>query len=269
MNQAYLQSVQNGGHNGPSPWTNQHMGPSSHPNTQWLPALWSQPTISNPQDRPFSLQLLYYTPETGPQPPLWNNPDYGWYNSFIPLEYQEPAPPSLNDPAMAQAMIGLVPIVGSVMTVLDHRSSDSEKAVAVVIAAVEIATVGVGMVLAKLGTVAARGGLVAADAINAPRLGMQLAREEASSAFRATGELSAEALQGARQIIAPGQLGNAAIPQGFGKYATESFASPSGPFQVHFYMNPTTREVFYGLDYKAIFNAGRPVPFSPMSGVAP
>lgn len=56
--------------------------------------------------------------------------------------------------------------------------------------------------------------------------------------------------------MAPGTLGNPAIPSGFGKYATQTFSSPSGPFQVHFYMNPTTGEVFYGLDYKILLNAG-------------
>ena len=62
-----------------------------------------------------------------------------------------------------------------------------------------------------------------------------------------------------RQIIAPGNLGNPAIPQGYGKYTTSSFQSPSGDFQVHFYMNPTTGDVFYGLDYKAVYNAQVPV----------
>jgi uncharacterized protein RhaS with RHS repeats len=39
-------------------------------------------------------------------------------------------------------------------------------------------------------------------------------------------------------------------------FTTRSFQSPSGPFQVHFYQNPTTGEIFYGLDYKAVFKAG-------------
>jgi hypothetical protein len=99
---------------------------------------------------------------------------------------------------------------------------------------------------------------------------MDLARQEAESAFTATGELSQEAIQGARQIIPPGQLGNPAIPQGFGKYATGTFNSPSGPFQMHFYMNPSTGETFYGLDFKAIFNGERgPTYFQPFSGSAP
>jgi len=55
------------------------------------------------------------------------------------------------------------------------------------------------------------------------------------------------------EIIPAGQLGNPAIPQGFSKFATDTFASPSGPFQAHIYMNPVTGEVYYGLDYKIIF----------------
>ncbi len=49
-------------------------------------------------------------------------------------------------------------------------------------------------------------------------------------------------------------LNNPAIPKGFGKYTTDTFRSSAGDFQMHFYKNPTTGEVFYGLDYKAIFN---------------
>jgi hypothetical protein len=76
--------------------------------------------------------------------------------------------------------------------------------------------------------------------------------------------------QGSRQIIAPGQLGNPAVPQGFGKFSTQTFQSPSGPFQVHFYMNPSTEEIFYGLDYKAVFNGNQgPTYFQPFSGSTP
>lgn len=97
----------------------------------------------------------------------------------------------------------------------------------------------------------------AQNVANGVRLLQQLARESANSACTATGELSEGAINGARQIFAPGTLGNPAIPSVFGKYATETFASPSGPFQAHFYMNPTTGEVIYGLDYKVIFNLAR------------
>jgi hypothetical protein len=96
----------------------------------------------------------------------------------------------------------------------------------------------------------------AQNVVNGVRLSGQLARESANSAFTASGELSQGAISGARQIFAPGTLGNPAIPNTFGKYTTETFASPSGPFQAHFYMNPTTGEVMYGLDYKVMFNLG-------------
>jgi hypothetical protein len=112
--------------------------------------------------------------------------------------------------------------------------------------------------------------LVAWDAINSPRLAMQLARQEAESVFTATGELSQQGIQGAKMAFAPGELTNPAIPQGFGKFATQTFNSPSGPFQVHFYMNPSTGETFFQLDFKVVFNGERgPTYFLPYSGRAP
>jgi len=114
---------------------------------------------------------------------------------------------------------------------------------------------GVRYDLASGSTLAAEG-LEASSALNSLKLGHQLAGEEAASVFTAEGKLTSEAIQGSRQIIAPGELGNPAIPKGFGKYSTETFHSPSGPFQSHFYMNPTNGEVFYGLDFKAVFNNG-------------
>ncbi len=81
----------------------------------------------------------------------------------------------------------------------------------------------------------------------------QLAKEEACSAFTQRGTLSKQALAGSREIIAPSQLQNSNIPNGFGKYSTETFRAPSGGFQVHYYKHPTTGEVFYNLDYKSVF----------------
>jgi hypothetical protein len=88
-------------------------------------------------------------------------------------------------------------------------------------------------------------------------LNRQLAAQKAGSAFTETGELSPGAIRGADEIISADRLGNPAIRDGFAKFTTRTFQSPSGPFQVHFYQNPTTGEIFYGLDYKAVFNAGR------------
>lgn len=96
----------------------------------------------------------------------------------------------------------------------------------------------------------------AQNIMNGVRLSEQLTLAEASSVFTTGGRLSQQAINGATEIIPAGALGNPAIPAGFAKFTTETFKSPGGPFQVHFYMNPVTREVFYGLDYKVIFNTG-------------
>jgi RHS repeat-associated protein len=91
----------------------------------------------------------------------------------------------------------------------------------------------------------------AANAINGIRLNQQLS---AQSAFNAAGGLSQEAIAGATLIIPSAKLINPAIPKEFAKFSTGTFNSPSGPFQVHFYMNPTTGEIWTGLDYKSVFN---------------
>ena len=89
----------------------------------------------------------------------------------------------------------------------------------------------------------------------ARKLAEQLTAQSARSPFTAAGTLTQDAINGAKEIIAPGKLSNPAIPSGFGKYATDVFRSPAGDFTMHFYKNPTTGEAFYGLDYKAIFNS--------------
>lgn len=89
--------------------------------------------------------------------------------------------------------------------------------------------------------------------------------QSAKSPFTAAGTLTQDAINNAKVIrgLEPGRLNNPAIPPGFGKYTTDTFKSPAGDFQMHFYMNPTTNEVFYGLDYKAIFNSMSGVPKKP------
>jgi RHS repeat-associated protein len=118
---------------------------------------------------------------------------------------------------------------------------------------------------AVLGEIAAyEGGAFAAEgiaggaqsALAAPALAGQLASESAASAFTAEGTLTQEALANSTEIIPSSQLGNPNIPAGFSKFTTQTFQSPAGNFQAHFYMNPATGEAFYGLDYKAIFNSG-------------
>jgi hypothetical protein len=92
---------------------------------------------------------------------------------------------------------------------------------------------------------------------DAPKLAGQLTRQSAESPFTTSGALTADAIAASKAVpnLGPGQLSNPAIPSGFGKYTTETFQSQAGNFQVHFYMNPKTNEVFYGLDYKSIFNS--------------
>ena len=97
---------------------------------------------------------------------------------------------------------------------------------------------------------------------NASKLAEQLRRKSANSPFTVSGTLTQEAINNANPIrgLEAGTLSNPNIPAGFGKYTTDVFRSPAGDFQVHFYKNPTTGEVFYGLDYKAVFNNMSGVP---------
>jgi hypothetical protein len=125
-------------------------------------------------------------------------------------------------------------------------------------------SLGVG-VLGMLGAGPVKGAAVAVDVTkgigeaysvaNASKLAEQLTLQSAKSPFTAAGTLTQDAINGSKQIFKPGELNNPAIPSGFGKYATDVFRSPAGDFTAHFYKNPTTGEVFYGLDYKAIFNS--------------
>ena len=89
--------------------------------------------------------------------------------------------------------------------------------------------------------------------------------QSAKSPFTAAGTLTQDAIKEAKVVpgLEAGMLNNPAIPAGFGKYTTDTFRSPAGDFQMHFYRNPTTGEVFYGLDYKAVFNTMSGVPKNP------
>jgi len=98
------------------------------------------------------------------------------------------------------------------------------------------------------------GSPTAESVANGVRLAQELRLESANSAFSSSGELSEGAINGSSMTHAPGTLGNPAIPTGFGKFTTQTFQSPSGPFQVHYYMNPTTGAIHYLLDYKVVFN---------------
>jgi hypothetical protein len=78
--------------------------------------------------------------------------------------------------------------------------------------------------------------------------------QSAWKVFSGSGELSEEALSGSRLFVNSSDLRNPAIPQGLAKFSTQTFNSPSGLFQVHFYANPQTMAPFYELDYKVLFN---------------
>jgi hypothetical protein len=95
---------------------------------------------------------------------------------------------------------------------------------------------------------------------NAPRLSQQLTLQSAESSFNADGTLTQDAIDNSSLIMSPNNLSNPAIPSGYGKYSTQTFQSPYGNFQTHFYMNADTGDVYYGLDYKSVFNS--------MSGVS-
>jgi len=113
---------------------------------------------------------------------------------------------------------------------------------------------------AELGDVASFG--PASNAANGPRLAQQLTQQSARSPFTATGQLTGDAIDASKPVpnLGPGQLSNPNIPAGFGKYTTQTFQSPAGNFQAHFYKNPLTGEVYYGQDYKVIFNSMSGVP---------
>ena len=84
--------------------------------------------------------------------------------------------------------------------------------------------------------------------------------------FTASGGLQSGVIANSTKIIDGTQLGNQLLVKSltsdgsnianWGKYATQTFESPSGPFQVHFYYNSITSQVFYDMDYKAIFVTG-------------
>jgi hypothetical protein len=112
---------------------------------------------------------------------------------------------------------------------------------------------------------AAEAGVVARSA-NATRLAAQLTEQEARAVFTSSGALQPEVIAGSTEIINGTQLSNQTLVKAltadgsniadWGKYATQPFRSPSGPFQMHFYHNSSNGRVFYELDYKAVFTGG-------------
>ena len=58
----------------------------------------------------------------------------------------------------------------------------------------------------------------------------QLTLESANSPFTPSGRLAEHAINDSKMIFAPGELSNPAIPEGFGKYTTQTFQSFNGDF---------------------------------------
>ena len=118
-----------------------------------------------------------------------------------------------------------------------------------------------------LGSVATEAASGASNAATAPALARQLAGEEASSIFTSSGGLQQSVIDASREIIPGTDLSNGQLIKtltadgssiaDWGKFSTPTFNSPSGPFQVHFYMNPSTGIVHYLDDFKVVFNGAR------------
>ncbi|MFI9275944.1 RHS repeat domain-containing protein [Kitasatospora sp. NPDC052896] len=95
------------------------------------------------------------------------------------------------------------------------------------------------------------------------QLASQFRIESASSPFTEDGRLTQEALDASEPAIPGSKLGNPVLQQRFAarggaaqwaKYASPTYASPFGDYQLHFYYNNTSGEVMYDLDYKAVMN---------------
>jgi hypothetical protein len=96
------------------------------------------------------------------------------------------------------------------------------------------------------------------------RLRRDLAIERALAYFDNTGKLKSETIATSKKIIDGNNLKNprliAQLEESggniidWGKYTTKSIPSPLGGFQVHFYKNEVTGEIYYGLDHKSIFD---------------
>lgn len=81
-------------------------------------------------------------------------------------------------------------------------------------------------------------------------LGFIAPETRAVEIFDATGMLTANAIRGSKMIIPAAKLKNSRLPAGVAKYTTQTFVENGQRWQAHFYMDPTTRKVFYDLDYK-------------------
>jgi len=94
------------------------------------------------------------------------------------------------------------------------------------------------------------------------RLQKHLAEEENATLFKTSGELSQSAIENSARL--PLKIANAQLRQllsdrpgnliDWGKYETAPTHTNAGFVRMHFYHNPVTNDVYYGMDYKAIFD---------------
>jgi hypothetical protein len=105
--------------------------------------------------------------------------------------------------------------------------------------------------------------LNASNHINGLRLKQQLTVGEAKSVFTKSGQLQPSIISRSDAIVPGDRLGAKVSGQlqriggnieDWAKYTTPTISSPSGGFQVHFYKNSVTGKVYYGMDYKSVFN---------------
>jgi hypothetical protein len=103
----------------------------------------------------------------------------------------------------------------------------------------------------------------ASNHINALRLQRSFTIEQAKSIFDETGGLLPEVIQSSTRLkinpfrnteLNEALSGRAGNLSDWRKYVTESIPSPSGNFRMHFYHNSVTNDVYYDMDYKAVFN---------------
>ena len=166
--------------------------------------------------------------------------------------------------------VGLAPVVGEPADVINgiwyFLDGDKFNGGLSIGAALPFAGWGAsGGKLGKKGVDAA--GTGADNVVNGTRLGEQLAKESAESVFTSSGRLSGAAINESRQIIPGTELNNKDLVRrltsdgsdiaDWGKYSTRTHQSPSGDFQVHYYMNRTTGTIDYGYDYKVKFKGAR------------
>jgi len=184
------------------------------------------------------------------QKEAWANPDLAMPN------------PSENMYTGAQTVIGGAQVVGQTLEGLAEIVYDPTNLIPGTVVVGAVVKVGdkvyeVVKATGKGKAVAKEIGSQADNIADAKRLANQLKMQSASSPFTSDGKLTQNVISNAKPVpgLGPGELNNPSIPKGFGKYTTETYQSPSGSFQIHFYKNPTTGEVLYDLDYKAIFNS--------------